>query len=107
MFYVIRNADGGIQSVARQAIPGSEPMSEHDPELLGFLNRSLTPHDFRAADAELVRVLEDVIDTLIMKNLIRLTDLPQAAQQKLVKRKGMRNHMKGALDLIGGDGQVI
>lgn len=82
-------------------------MGEHDPELIEFFNGNLKTHDFRAADAEFVRVLEDVIDTLIMKNIIRHTDLPQAAQQKLIKRKGMRNHMKGALDLIGGDGQVI
>lgn len=107
MFHVIRSADGVIQAIARQAIPNSAPMEENDPELIRFFNGGLTPPGFDAADAEFVRVLEDLIDTLISKNVIRHTDLPPAAQQKLVKRKGMRNRMQGALDLLGGDGQVI
>lgn len=107
MFYVIRNADGAIQAVARQALPASEPVDERDPELMLFLNGGVSPPGFDAADAEFVRVLEDLIDTLISKNVIRHTDLPPAAQQKLVKRKGLRNRMQGALNLLGGDGQVI
>ncbi len=35
------------------------------------------------------------------KNVIRHTDLLAAAQQKLVKRKGMRNRVQGALNLLG------
>jgi hypothetical protein len=107
MFHVIRNADGAIQAVAKQALPGSEPMDELDPELAKFFSGGVSAPGFDAADAEFVRVLEDLIDTLIMKNVIRHTDLPVAAQQKLVKRKGLRNRMQGALNLLGGDGQVI
>jgi len=107
MFHVIRNADGSIQAVARQALPDSEPVDERDPELVLFLNGGVSPPGFDAADAAFVRVLEDLIDTLISKNVIRHTDLPPAAQQKLVKRKGLRNRMQGALNLLGGDGQVI
>jgi hypothetical protein len=107
MFHVIRNADGAIQAVARQALPASEPVDERDPELMLFLSGGVSPPGFDAADAEFVRVLEDLIDTLISKNVIRHTDLPPAAQQKLVKRKGLRNRMQGALNLLGGDGQVI
>lgn len=107
MFHVIRNADGSIQAVSKQALPESEPMDELDPELVKFFSGGVTAPGFGAADAEFVRVLEDLIDTLIMKNVIRHTDLPVAAQQKLMKRKGMRNRMQGALNLLGGDGQVI
>lgn len=107
MFHVIRNPKGAIQAVARQSLPNSEPMDEQDPELVQFFAGVGSKPGFDAADAEFVRVLEDLIDTLIMKNVIRHTDLPSAAQQKLVKRKGMRNRMQGALNLLGGDGQVI
>lgn len=107
MFHVIRSANGAIQAVARQALPNSEPLDEHDPELTQFFNGGVAASNFGDADAEFVRVLEDLIDTLIVKNVIRHTDLPAAAQQKLVKRKGMRNRMQGALNLLGGDGQVI
>lgn len=107
MFHVIRNAAGSIHAVARQPLPDSEPVDERDPELMLFLNGGVASPGFDAADAEFVRVLEDLIDTLISKNVIRHTDLPPAAQQKLVKRKGLRNRMQGALNLLGGDGQVI
>lgn len=107
MFHIIRNAEGAIHAVAKQALPGSEPMDESDPELAQFFNGGVSNPGVDAADAEFVRVLEDLIDTLIMKNVIRHTDLPAAAQQKMVKRKGLRNRMQGALNLLGGDGQVI
>ena len=41
-------------------------------------------------DDDMIRVVEDVIDLLIKKNLITLTDLPPAAQHKLVTRKRLR-----------------
>ena len=107
MYHVIKSPDGAIQAVAKQAQPGSVAMAENDPELVSFFSGGVTPPGFDAADAEFVRVLEDLIDTLILKNVIRHTDLPAAAQQKLVKRRGLRNRMQGALNLLGGDGQVI
>jgi hypothetical protein len=54
-----------------------------------------------------VRVLEDLIDTLMAKNVIRHTDLPEAAQRKLVLRKGLRNRMQDALNLFGRDERIL
>jgi hypothetical protein len=42
-----------------------------------------------------------------MKNVIRHTDLPDAAQRKLMIRKGLRNRMQGALDLLGRDEKIL
>jgi hypothetical protein len=106
MFHITRSQDGTIASVAKQAQLGSEPMNDDHPELVGFFHGT-PPSSFGDADAEFVRVLEDLIDTLIQNHVIRHTDLPVAAQEKLVLRKGMRNRMQGALNLLGGDGQVI
>jgi len=82
-------------------------MDEHNPEIQQFFNAGRAEPAFGAADADFVRVIEDLIDTLIMKNVIRHTDLPDAAQRKLMLRKGLRNRMHGALDLLGGDEQIL
>lgn len=103
MLHVIRNADGTIQSVSNQFQPGSELLDGLDPEIQSFLCTGTGKPAFQATDCDLVRVIEDLIDTLIMKNVIRHTDLPDAAQRKLMIRKGLRSRMHGALDLLGGD----
>jgi hypothetical protein len=106
MFYVIRDARGFIQSVSRVGQPGSELLGESDTEIQKFFSAS-TEQPFDAADANFVRVLEDLIDTLIQKNLIHHTDLPPAAQKKLMVRKGLRTRIHGALNLLGNDERII
>lgn len=107
MFHVIRNADGTIQSLSRQAQANSEILEERSPEVLQFFTLGGTGPAFNEADADFVRVIEDLIDTLIANNVIRHTDLPVAAQQKLMLRKGLRNQMKGALNLFGDDELIL
>jgi hypothetical protein len=52
-------------------------------------------------------VLEDLIDLLVDKSVIRFTDLPPQAQEKLSARHSARLSMR-ALDLLSTDGgQVI
>lgn len=43
-----------------------------------------------ASDLAMVRVLEDLIEVLISKSLITLSDLPLPAQKKLINRHSMR-----------------
>jgi hypothetical protein len=107
MFHVIRNADGNIQSLSRLEQPEGEMLDEQNPEVLQFFNPSEAGPAFNAADADFVRVIEDLIDTLIMKNVIRHTDLPAAAQRKLMLRKGLRNRMHGALNLLEDDERIL
>jgi len=52
------------------------------------------------SDAEFIRVLEDLIDTLIDRGVIRLTDLPPQALAKLQERKLTRKQLRHGLDLI-------
>lgn len=106
MFHVFRNAEGGIQSVSRLAQPGGEVLDENDPEIRRFFKADTGP-SFDAADADFVRVLEDLIDTLILKNVIHHTDLPPAAQKKLLIRKGLRSRLHGALNLLGSDDRIL
>jgi len=107
MFHVLRNEDGSIASLSRAERPGGELLADEHPDILAFLGETAGRSSFGEADAEFVRVLEDLIDTLIIKNVIRHTDLPVAAQQKISKRKGLRNRMHGALNLLGGDQSIL
>ncbi|TYC51584.1 hypothetical protein ETQ85_24190 [Zoogloea oleivorans] len=59
--------------------------------------------EFTRLDAELIRVIEDVVDVLIDRGLLRLTDLPAEAQRKLMTRKGARARLRHGLDLLGPD----
>ncbi len=108
MFHVTRNAHGVVQSIARLPSPDTEALPETHPDVVQFLGQAATDtQPFSSADAEFVRVLEDLIDTLIVKNVIRQTDLPAAAQDKLMRRKGLRTQIHGALNLFGSDDRIL
>ena len=51
------------------------------------------------SDLKMIRVIEDVIDILMAKNLIIFSDLPSAVQEKILKQKGRREKLFGT----GGD----
>jgi hypothetical protein len=107
MFHISRSVDGKLLSVSRQQFPGSEEIDDTHAEIQSFFCAKEEAPEFSAADADFVRVIEDLIDTLIAKNIIRHTDLPAAAQKKLLLRKGLRNRVKGALNLLGSDERIL
>lgn len=107
MFYVVRNSDGSVVSVSRNPMPGSEAHATLEPDVVAFFGQPAANPGFYAVDAGFVRVLEDLIDTLIGKGVIRHTDLPDAAQKKLLLRKGLRSRISGALDLLGSDERIL
>ena len=109
MPYVRRNAAGVVESLHRSAAEAPEFLPEQHPEVRAFLSvsgpaaTSDTGEQFAALDADFVRVIEDVIDTLISKNVINITDLPLEAQTKLFSRKSFRERTnRSALELFGG-----
>ncbi len=65
-------------------------------DLQRFLSDGTGPSSaFGRLDADFVRVLEDVIDALFGSGGLRITDLPPAAQAKLVIRKDWRDRSGG------------
>jgi hypothetical protein len=56
------------------------------------------------SDAAIARVLEDLIDVLINKGVIQFTDLPEAAQTKLMTRRQTRAKLSNSLQLLPEDG---
>lgn len=102
MPYTRRGPDGQIDSLHRSGEPGMEFLPDGHPDLNAFVGTdAAAPVEFGQLDAEFVRVIEDVIDTLIIKNILNITDLPDGAQAKLFARKTFRERIaKNSLRLF-------
>lgn len=102
MPYALRDTLGQIASLHREPVAGGESLSPDHPEVRAFLGRDPDAQRFASMDADLVRVLEDLIDALIRRNVLNITDLPPEAQAKLFDRKHFREGMQAhALTLFG------
>ena len=107
MPYVKRDEQGRITTINLEPGEGMEDVPPNSPELLEFMHRmGLEQSTLLQSDLLLVRVLEDLIDLLIARDVIRFTDLPLPAQEKLMERRSMRQSL-GALYLLGGANETI
>lgn len=111
MPYVTRRFDGSIDALHRDAPGlGAELLAAEHPEVIAFLDLQDDSASFGRLDAGFVRVIEDVIDALIARNVINITDLPEHAQAKLFARKSYRERVgRNALRLFddGAAAEVI
>ena len=108
MAFVKRDADGKITAVSLQATEeAGEEVALEDPELGRFLRQSLLEYAAQRhwveSDLGLARVMEDLIDLLIEKNVFRFYDLPEAAQRKLIERRGLRREFAYVETLFGDE----
>ena len=91
MPYVHRNPRGEIESLHRSpTLDAVEYLPQASDEVQRFLGREDNADAYARLDADSVRVLEDLLDVLIARGLVRITDLPPAAQAKLFARKELR-----------------
>ena len=95
MPFVRRDQNGKISAVFNQPTEDShEEVAIGDPELSAHLTESLikfiASREWMESDLALSRVTEDLIEVLMEKGVIRFTDLPDAAQDKLMQRRGLR-----------------
>lgn len=108
MLFIERDANGNIAAIRQgQAKPGQEePVSLLDEEVLAFFRSSgeleLLSQLLALSDTSIIRVLEDLIDLLIDKNIILFTELPKEAQKKIQNRKKLRTRI-GSDDLMVDD----
>lgn len=58
-------------------------------------------------DSDFIRVLEDLIDALITNGVLRLTDLPPQALEKINQRKRARAQLRESLDLLDDDDHIV
>lgn len=103
--FVKRDSSGAICAVSLAATTEvMEEIADDSAELLVFLQqlRPEMEQSLVQTDLQMARVLEDVVNLLIDKSVIRFTDLPEAAQSKLLIRKEMRGKFQ-SITLLDDD----
>ncbi|MBY4675566.1 hypothetical protein [Marinobacterium arenosum] len=102
MLYITRDKEGVIQSISQSKDDRHrEEIDPEHPEIISFLDNNNIPlnelGELKSSDSGFIRVLEDVIDILIDRDIIQFTDLPDAAQQKLLDRRELRQRLVSSL----------
>jgi hypothetical protein len=102
MAYIKRNEFGKIIAIASEYMEGFVEVSDVDRDELESAGIDMVLQDGSLAksDIEFVRVIEDVIELLMAKNLIQFTELPQASQQKMLRRQKKRENFSRSLNLL-------
>ena len=107
MFYVQRDAAGQLLRVEAASYEGfSEILPADNAEIQEWFGDDEVENSLKQlkqSDLDMIRVLEDLITVLIRKGVVRITDLPEAAQSKLVGRSKARDALGGLHRLINDD----
>lgn len=112
MTYAKRNAAGHIDALFNEeSEEGLEQLSWTDPEVIRFLTQSSQNNEtltfLQQSDLDLVRVVEDLVELLVDKNIIMFTELPQPAQQKLLGRKRARKNLNENSALMVDENEIL
>ena len=98
MPYITRDPAGKIIRASAIAIHGAEVLPHGHPDIVEFLkthgqNPQLveeTLAELRKTDNEMARAVEDIIVVLLKKNILKLTDMPKAVQDRMALRVKLR-----------------
>ena len=107
MFYVQRDAQGQlirVEAVTFAQATDTLPADHHEIQAW-YANAAVenSLQQLKQSDLEMIRVLDDLIQVLTSKGVIRVTDLPPAAQAKLMDRSHAREALGGLSQLIDDD----
>lgn len=107
MPFVFRDpATKAIAKASIRQVPGAEFLPHNHPELLEFMNNrgvdaalvNTALDELRRTDLDMSRAVEDVITALLKKNILKMTDLPKAVQDRIALRVKMRVQIAEAYD---------
>ena len=96
--YIKRNHQGDIIALSKVAAADfTEQLADDDAQLLAFLQSEKSSEQLalEQTDTAMARVLEDVVGLLVEQGVIRFTDLPAPAQDKLLARRELRGGFAG------------
>lgn len=109
--YVKRDPDGMVIAAFASPQPdAAELLPAHHADLRAFLSGQpdgSAEADLALTDVEMARVVEDVIEVLIGRNVLQITDFPPAVRDKLLRRRRARGRLRGIENLVGGDDQIL
>jgi FMN phosphatase YigB (HAD superfamily) len=102
MPFVRRDETGRVVALHREQSPEApEYLPAGHPEIAEFAEGAASDRpDMLHSDLEMIRVYEDLIDILISKRIVVLTDFPTAAQEKLVRRKRLRSSLASLTEVL-------
>ena len=107
MFYVQRDAEGRLIRVEAAAYAEATEMlpADHHEMQAWFASETMAVSlkQLQQSDLEMIRVLDDLIQVLTSKGVIRVTDLPAAAQAKLMDRSQAREALGRLSRLVDDD----
>jgi len=107
MPFVTRDETGRVTALYREQTPeAQEYLPSGHPDIADLTDQEgagADRPDMRQSDLEMIRVYEDLIDILISKRIVVLTDFPTAAQEKLVRRKRLRSSLSSLTEVLGPD----
>lgn len=104
--YIKRNAAGELIAVSKVPMDDYvDAVAQDSQALLAFIQQEKTAEQLalEQTDQNMARVLEDLVNLLVDQGVIRFTDLPDAAQQKLLNRRELRGKKQGMDLLDDGD----
>mgnify|MGYP003664877640 CR=1 FL=1 len=112
MPYVNRNQAGEItQLLDKPSNSDSQWLEMENPEVSQFLqdpNRTeALKKSLLSSDVEMARVVEDLVEVLMEKQVFVFTELPEVAQQKLNARKKLREDVGSLNNLIGDEDDIL
>ena len=110
MPYLVRDEHGKLLKISARSIHGAELVPHSHPEVIEFLKtRGHDPKqiedalgELRRTDAEMSRAVEDVIMALLKKNILKLTDMPKAVQDRMALRVKCRLMIQEIYDQASG-----
>lgn len=107
MFYVQRDANSHLRRVEVMPFEGmTDTLTADSQEIQAwFANQNLESSliHLKQSDLDMIRVVDDLVHLLISKGTIRITDLPPAAQAKLLTRSQARESLGGLNSLINDE----
>lgn len=110
MPYILRDPQGNIAALFGQADPThgvTEELPSDNPEVNQFLVGVGEPaealQELSVSDADMARVVEDLVYALISKGVLLFTDLPAPARRKLMARRRMRDQLNPLAGMIHAD----
>ena len=114
MPYVIRDAERKIVQVFDQPVTGASEQIAPDSSEMRAFQQDHTANTVEAlrrqlaeSDSGMARLVEDLIDALIGKRVIKFTDLPAAAGAKYLERLSTRERMHAVKSIIVDADDII
>jgi hypothetical protein len=110
MPYIVRDEHGKVIKASARSIHGAELVSHNHPDVIEFLKthgqdpkqveESLS--ELRRTDNEMSRAVEDIIMVLLKKNIIKMSDMPKAVQDRMALRVKLRITIQEIYDQASG-----